>query len=288
MSNMRRFMLRSTLHEVGFVLRSRLQQLAHQQVECCAPSVHLSSSVLLSALMKNKSSNPRRMFTQFLSYVIFISDLDVPKLTGSDKVTFTINKSLTLQCEVSGHPPPQVFWTDSKGKRHEGALFTKERAGKEDEGTYRCFAKNLLGVKNVSVLATAVGKSYIPVCCPYVPLFVRLARFQLPFEMWWCPFRKYDWHETFLECQRQSITNSQVFYCWAMCNALRVVYMQFSTWMLGSYFKANVYFFVFRATTRTIPISDRVRYNKYRVRGETWARKHWGIQKALRQNQTSG
>ena len=83
-----------------------------------------------------------------------------------DNVTSLPDTPLTIQCPVSGVPPPKLTWTKDGKPLTTGEAFTVTKAGtllvrgsmQGDSGLYTCTATNVAGNASVSSRVTIVGK----------------------------------------------------------------------------------------------------------------------------------
>ena len=53
--------------------------------------------------------------------------------------------TVRLECQATGHPSPDIIWTDPAEKRHTGPIYTKHNLSTADQGIYRCKASNSAG-----------------------------------------------------------------------------------------------------------------------------------------------
>ena len=97
-----------------------------------------------------------------------------PKVTGSrpeTEMSVTRGRPITMECDVSGDPPPEVTWTkdgvavsEGDGRRllESGRVLELAAALVEDSGVYVCMAKNVAGFDrrqiHLQVLGTLTSK----------------------------------------------------------------------------------------------------------------------------------
>ncbi|OCT57560.1 hypothetical protein XELAEV_18003341mg [Xenopus laevis] len=96
----------------------------------------------------------------------------------SSSMQLSHGEEVTLRCDVSGNPVPQISWKHDDfflmtGSRYtildDSTLLIKD-AGQEDAGNYSCVASNSLGTDEQSVFLTYVGKDLprkpnLSLCC---------------------------------------------------------------------------------------------------------------------------
>lgn len=69
--------------------------------------------------------------------------------------------NVVFNCSTTGHPPPYVYWEDSKHRRvNDDAVLVVKNVRKSE--TYTCFAKNELGNASISVNLTLSGLPFPP------------------------------------------------------------------------------------------------------------------------------
>lgn len=83
-----------------------------------------------------------------------------------DLQTVTEGDNLILMCNVSGMPPPMVFWMKPAGQRHSGCVLNVVNINRGQDGEYKCEASNKCG--NVTKTAT------IDVQCKFMDSLVHL------------------------------------------------------------------------------------------------------------------
>ena len=76
-----------------------------------------------------------------------------------DVVTTLNGNRVSMLCEVSGVPDPQVTWQkDGVEVQRGGKSFIIETASQSDSGSYMCIASNIAGKTNATSQLSVLGK----------------------------------------------------------------------------------------------------------------------------------
>lgn len=113
-----------------------------------------------------------------LVLTLFLSPTDEPKFIGVNQyIPVDLNKSVTLTCNATGNPQPQIRWrrSDSQPPLSETTTLTLSRIGKEDLGMYICEASALYGAFTTKKLDVYLLLKGTPSLMEYVNWFFSLS-----------------------------------------------------------------------------------------------------------------
>ncbi|XP_056395554.1 LOW QUALITY PROTEIN: hemicentin-2 [Hyla sarda] len=84
---------------------------------------------------------------------VLVQELPLVTITGGSSVSAKLREPVTLECDVSGTPPPTVtWWKDGLQVEAQGAKLQIEALSIDDEGVYTCVAANEAGEGRRDVL----------------------------------------------------------------------------------------------------------------------------------------
>ena len=87
----------------------------------------------------------------------YLNVIDRPNITEiSRNLALNESNDVTLSCNATGKPPPNVMWSrpGNKGKKYPGSVLPLKNISREQDGEYWCTATNRVGNATASVRVT--------------------------------------------------------------------------------------------------------------------------------------
>ena len=96
----------------------------------------------------------------FLIFILAILFLPVPASIGPlNDLTVTKGQTISLFCDVSGQPAPNVSWTHvNTGREFSDATWNITITDERNLGDYRCDASNMYGIASITISVVFPGK----------------------------------------------------------------------------------------------------------------------------------